>query len=151
MSKARGAIWAVVAWAALSTGALAQQVVDADFVVGFTNAAGEHVVQSTRVVPMTDDACYSWRLRLGKTKEAVEIIEVLRLPSAPETWDPGSDASDISSNGLNATTTLSLVPDDGWITHGWCVAAGDPAGRYRIEVSTATKSLQVFGFELKAP
>lgn len=129
----------------------AQEVIDADFVVSSANAAGEQVVQSTRVVPNTVGTCYAWRLRLGKTKTAVEITEVLRLPSAPETWAPGSDGSDISGDGLNATTALSLVPQDGWITHGWCVAEGDPAGRYRIEVSTGSKSLQVFGFELKAP
>ncbi|MEO8686049.1 MAG: hypothetical protein ABI414_14565 [Devosia sp.] len=142
--------WAVVALATLSTAALAQEVIDADFLVSSTNAAGEQVVQSTRVVPNTEGACYAWRLRLGKTKTAVEVTEVLRLPSAPENWG-GSDPSEISSNGLNATTALSLVPEDGWITHGWCVAAGDPTGRYRIEVSSATKSLQVFGFELRAP
>jgi hypothetical protein len=138
-------------FATLSTAALAQEVTDADFVVSFTNGSGEQVVQSARVVPATTGACYSWRLRLAKTKAAVEITEVLRLPSAPETWDPGSDVSDVSSDGLNATTALSLVPEDGWITHGWCVAEGDPTGRYRIEVSTATKSLQVFGFDLRAP
>ena len=145
------AAWTALAFATLSTAALAQEVIDADFLVSSTNAAGEQVVQSARVVPNIEGACYAWRLRLGKTKEAVEVTEVLRLPSAPENWDPGSDRSDVSSNGLNATTALSLVPEDGWITHGWCVAAGDPNGRYRIEVSTAAKSLQVFGFDLRAP
>ena len=50
---------------------------------------------------------------------------------------------------LEATTALSLVPDNGWISHGWCVAEGDPEGAYRIEVSRGDTLLHAFDFQLQ--
>jgi hypothetical protein len=41
-----------------------------------------------------------------------------------------------------------MAAKDGVLTNGWCIAAGDPAGHYRIEVFHEEQSLQTFEFDL---
>jgi hypothetical protein len=82
----------------------------------------------------------------------VRIKEVLKLPKAPATWGEADDnefsPTATSPDRTTAVTTLFMAAKDGLLTNGWCVAPGDPAGHYRIEVFHEEQSLKTFEFEM---
>src|SRR6218665_2522492 len=135
---------------ALAQPAFAQTVVDSDFTMWVPTAPGrEDIVESSTLVPLLAGTCYSWHLRLGKTKGPVDVTEVYRLPAPPASWELG-DASpiEISDDQLSATSELTLTPEGGWIASGWCVSAGDPAGTYTFKIMIGERVLHFFEFEL---
>lgn len=142
----------VVGILALAQPALAQSVLESDFTISVPRAPGQpDVVESSTLVPLLDGTCYTWRLRLGKTKGAVEITEIYTLPAAPQSWGLGEDSGIVvSKDKLTATSPLSLVPLEGWIENGWCVSDGDPEGDYSFDIMAGDELLHRFEFEVKA-
>lgn len=135
---------------ALVQPALAQTVLETDFTISVPQGSGEPLVESTTLVPLLEDTCYHWHIRLGKTKGAVEVTEIYTLPAAPDSW--GFDDNNpvtLSDDERTATSTMSLTPDDGWIGHGWCITEGDPAGDYSFEIKAGDKVLATFDFALQ--
>jgi hypothetical protein len=118
--------------------------------------AGDSVVRTDGVVPLLPgNACYNWYIRLGGDPPKA-ATEILTLPIALDDWgdlatDP-DDGIDISADGKVATR--SFVPDqdtDGWFTHGWCVAAGDPIGAHMIEVAVDGETIATYDFQTVLP
>jgi hypothetical protein len=74
----------------------------------------------------------------------LRIREVLKLPKPPATWGEADDnefsPTATSADRTTAVTALFMAAKDGVLTNGWCIAAGDPAGHYRIEVSMKSKA-----------
>ena len=135
----------------LAQPAFAQTVLESDFTITVPNGSGEPVVESTTLVPLLEGTCYDWHLRLSKVKGAVEITEVYTLPEAPQIWEvSGSGAIVVGEDQRSATSTLSLTPEQGWISSGWCVSAGDPEGDYRFEIKAGDRLLETFAFELQS-
>jgi hypothetical protein len=134
---------------ALAQPALAQSVIESDFILKITKADGSEVRESTTLVPLLDGACYEWRLKLAKTKGAVDITEVFTLPSAPGSWGSVNDSTTISDDMLTATSAMSLTPEDGWVWHAWCVAEGDPTGDHKIVVKSGDEVLGEFPFQVE--
>lgn len=130
----------------LAQPALAQTVTDTDFLLTINGGSSNEMVESTTLIPLLEGACYEWRLKLAKTKDAVDITEVFTLPTAPAGWGTPGDNVTISDDLKTATSTMSLVPEGGWIGHGWCVAAGDPSGDHTIVVKSGDKVLGEFSF-----
>ena len=65
--------------------------------------------------------------------------------------DP-DDGIDISADGRVATRSFTPELDaDGWFSHTWCVAEGDPAGAHSIELTIDGKSLTRFDFTTVLP
>lgn len=136
---------------ALVSPALAQSVLESDFTISVPTPKGEPIVESTALVPLLEGVCYDWHLRLGKTKGPVEVTEIYTLPAAPQSWELGGDSTIVvSDDQLSATSSLTLLPQDGWIASGWCVSAGDPEGDYSFEIMAGDKLLQRFAFEVQS-
>ena len=133
----------------LAQPAFAQTVIEKDFTLTITKADGSEIVESTTLVPLLDGACYNWRLKLAKTKGDIEITEVFTLPSAPASWGSVNETMVISDDNTTATSNMTLTPVDGWITHGWCVAEGDPTGDHLIEVKSGDEVLGSFPFQVE--
>lgn len=133
----------------LAQPAFAQTVIDKDFTLEITDASGGEIVESTTLIPLLEGACYYWRLKLAKTKGDVAITEVFTLPSAPASWGTPSDTVVIAEDGLSATSTMTITPLDGWISHGWCVAEGDPTGDHQFEVKSGDEVLGTFPFQVE--
>lgn len=143
--------WSIIAMLALASPALGQSVLESDFTVAVPLPSGETVNESTTLVPLLTGTCYYWHLRLGKVKGDVAVTEIYTLPEAPADWNLGSDSAiTLSDDQRIATSTLTLVPEDGWIGSGWCVAEGDPEGDYSFEIMSGDRLLQRFEFEVKA-
>ena len=132
----------------LAQPALAQSVIESDFILKITKADGSEVTESTTLVPLLEGACYEWRLKVAKTKGDVEITEVFTLPSAPGSWGSVNDSTTISDDMLTATSAMTLTPADGWIWHAWCVAEGDPVGDHLIVVKSGDRVLGEFPFQV---
>jgi hypothetical protein len=121
--------------------ATAAEVVDSRFQVEFTHD-GESAVYDDTVVPyLPDAACYYWYLKFdAAAKDEITLIETLSLPEPLAAWkdyenDPAS-ATQINADAQNAVTTIKSAPDaDGWLSHGWCVAEGDPLGAHTLAVT----------------
>jgi hypothetical protein len=133
---------------ALAQPALAQSVVESDFILKITKADGSEVTESTTLVPLLEGACYEWRLKLAKTKGEIDITEVFTLPSAPSSWGSVNDSTTISDDMRTATSAMSLTPEDGWVWHSWCVAEGDPTGDHLIVVKSGDEVLGEFPFQV---
>mgnify|MGYP007051658508 CR=1 FL=1 len=134
--------WLIALVAAGAGGAAsAAEIVDSRFQIEFTYEGQVHTLAETIVPNLPDAACYYWYLRVDPaTRDAVTLIETLTLPEPLAAWqgyvnDPAS-TTQIKPDAQGAATTLTATPDqDGWVSHGWCVAEGDPNGPHNITVT----------------
>lgn len=120
--------------------AFGQEMLESVFQVTFNYAGAEEVLNDTVVPLLPDNACYTWYVRLEEGAVPKTATETLTLPVPLGDWgtlatDP-DDGIDISADGKVATRTFVPEPDaDGWISHTWCVAEGDPTGDHSIEIA----------------
>jgi len=132
--------------------ASAVEVQNTAFQVSVNEGGQKQVIDDTVVPYLPNNACYSWYLQLAEKGTPVTLVEQMRLPQAIDWGDVGNDPSDptqIEENGQTAVTTLPLTSDgDGWVTHGWCVAEGDPLGEHMIEVKQGEEILGAFSFKV---
>ena len=116
----------------------ATEVVESVFQVAYTHEGTEYVL-ADRVVPLLpENACYNWYLRLSEAETSLRFVERFTLPVAVDwgtTGDSPDDVTQIELDGKLAVTTIEVTTDgEGWLSHGWCVAEGDPAGEHLIDV-----------------
>lgn len=144
----------VSALGAGSAGAV--ELVDSDFQVTFQYGGSEQRLSETQVPLLPANVCYTWRLKLAAGDAPQSAEERLILPEPLADWGDFAtnqdDGVEISADGSMATSTF--VPEldsDGWISKGWCAAAGDPMGAHRIEVSIDGTLLKTFDFDVLAP
>ncbi len=124
-----------------SGAASAAEVIDSTFQTEFTRDGQTYTFSDMLVPNLPDAACYYWYLKFDPaTKAEVTLVETLTLPEPLEAWkdyvnDPAS-TTQINADAQSALTTITQAPDeDGWVNHGWCVAAGDPNGAHNITVT----------------
>lgn len=126
------------------------------FEVTFSYAGFDERYTDPLVPLLPANACYSWLARLPEGSAATSVVERLVLPVALADWgtlatDP-DDNVEISEDGTTATTTFPAAPDaEGWLTNGWCVAAGDPVGPHRFEIEVDGTPLATVTFDVVAP
>lgn len=134
----------------------AAEVLESDFQVTFQYGGAEQRFSESSVPLLPANACYTWWIRLAEGAAPQAAEERLTLPEPLADWgdlatDP-TDGVEISADGAIATSRFT--PDlgtDGWMSKGWCVAAGDPLGPHRIEVSFDDAAAATFEFEVVAP
>jgi len=128
---------------------------ETEFLVAITGSNGATRVERSNSVPLIPGrVCYEWRIRLTSGDGLVSAREVFELPAPPALWG-GVDENDYSSSQLSkdrkiSETTMFYRPKDGWISHGWCVAEGDPAGPYSIKVYVGETLLHAFDFNVES-
>lgn len=125
------------------------------------NYAGYDERYNDPLVPLLpDNACYSWFVQLAPGEAGAPapttLVERLILPEPLADWGTlGTNPDDnveISADGATVITTAAAAPDaDGWLTNGWCVAAGDPVGPHRFELELDGTALVSFDFEVVLP
>jgi hypothetical protein len=79
---------------------------------------------------------------------------VFRLPASAVSWGGvdgvESSATQVNEDRSDATTEIDEWLGDGMITHGWCVAAGDPEGVHDIKVFAEDRLLHQFVFSVES-
>jgi len=129
---------------------------DSRFEVTYSYAGYDERFEDAKVPLLPENACYAWYVQLGAADKPTSVVERLVLPEPLADWgslptDP-DDGVEISEDRTTAISTLTPTPDaDGWITAGWCVAAGDPVGAHHIEVEVDGAPLTTFDFYVLAP
>jgi hypothetical protein len=118
---------------------------DAVFYALDNRGGGEPEVRPTTTIPLRVGQCYGWMVLVEPQPRTLTIREVFELPDAGN-WNTGDQTSAVTRNNRTAVTQFEAPLNDGVITHGWCVAAGDPAGRHRIRVYHGERLLREFRF-----
>ena len=139
----------------LGGGAIAGvELVDSDFQVTFQYGGVEQRLSETTVPMLPSNVCYTWWLKLGEGAAPGSAIERLLLPEPPASW--GDAATDdgmyiLEDGKLALSRFYPEIDSDGWISKGWCAAAGDPIGSHRIEVVLDGVMAKAFDFEVVRP
>ncbi len=107
------------------------------------------VVETNRIPHRPETSCYHWVIAVEPEDRTLAIRELFELPASAEHWDrPPGEATIVGADGSNAVTEFQDSLDDGAISHGWCVAEGDPTGPHRIRVFAGERLLHEFRFEV---
>jgi len=139
-----------------TTTAQPSELVDSVFQVTFHYAGNDETLNDTVVPLLPDNACYNWYIRLAQGDAPKTATEKLTLPVALDDWgtlatDP-DDGIDISADGKVAVRTfVPEVDEEGWFSHLWCVAPGDPVGAHSIEVAVDGEVLTTYDFTVVLP
>lgn len=118
------------------------------------NYAGYDERYTDPLVPLLPaNACYTWFVQLPEGLAPTTVVERLVLPVPLADWGSlattPDDNVEISADGTTAITTAAATPDaEGWLTNGWCVAAGDPVGPHRLEIELDGAPLATFAFDV---
>lgn len=120
---------------------------DALFYAQDNTGGGEPALRPTTTIPLRTGQCYGWALQVEPEQRSVTIREVFELPG-PGNWNIGEQMTAVARNTRTAVTEFQAPLSEGVITHGWCVAEGDPAGRHRIRVYHGETLLREFRFSL---
>jgi len=133
---------------------LGAEVIDQRFEVVITQDGQEQAYATTVVPNLADAACYYWYLRFdAETTSAVTLVETLTLPEPLAAWqdytnDPAAETQ-INPDAQSAVTTFQITPGgEGWTSHGWCVAAGDPMGPHRMAVVMDGSEIAAWDFSV---
>ena len=98
------------------------------------SATGQVSLHETDRIPSVEGIEFGWVIQLGDREQSVRWRESLS----------GPDGSAEVRGGINPTSTPQL-------SGSWVVEAGDPAGRYQIEIDVDGEHLETFEFELQEP
>ena len=122
-------------------------IIKSSFYVGIRNSKDEEFVwtESNLVPSIPDNSCYSWEIELDTELISIPIKEILFLPEKPKSWGDRDDMTLLHDNRISVTKKV-LEVDRGVITNMWCVAEGDPAGNYKIEVYIKGVLAESFSF-----
>lgn len=146
----------VVLLASGTVPAAAAELADSVFQVTFKYAGDDEVLNDTVVPLLPGNACYNWYVQLAKGDTPKTATETLSLPEALADWgtlatDP-SDGIDISADGKVAVRTfVPELDEEGWFSHSWCVAPGDPTGAHSIAIAVDGEPLVTYDFQVVLP
>jgi hypothetical protein len=135
---------------------LGVELVDSVFQVTYRYAGTDEVFNDTVVPLLPDNACYNWYIRLGEGAAPKTATETLSLPVALADWgtaatDP-NDGIEISEDSKVAVRTFTPQLDsEGWFSHSWCVADGDPVGEHSIAIAVDGEPLTTYDFTVVLP
>ena len=151
----------LASWAMIASVFAAEATVGGSrFVVSIKDpATQEWRTTQGSVVPLRpDQACFGWQLYLETESPSVTVTETFSTPVSPAHW-PNDPNIRLLEGGRVAEVTLTFPmraqpwldqltgsPTGGWIGHGWCIEAGDPAGTHIIDVREDDHLLHRFCF-----
>ncbi len=112
-------------------------------------------VRTSRIPYIVGSSCYRWTIRFKASAGQRTFTEKFTLPGSATNWGgnegKGNVQTKVSPDRAAARTPVFVNLADGMATNGWCVAEGDPAGRYKIEVYDAKRLLHRFDFDVVLP
>src|SRR5687768_15607189 len=106
------------------------QVLEASFVQQRVVGGRLDVVPTTRIQYDPGKSCYSWILRVVPQDVSLTLQENFKLPAPATQWNSDPATTIVSNRKSEATTIVPESLEDGILTHGWCVAEGDPTGKH---------------------
>ena len=105
------------------------------------------------VVPLVPDrSCYGWRIKVSSSDALIRFREEFMLPSEPKHWSDERNefaTKRIVDERRTSITNRFIKPDKGWVENSWCVAEGDPEGKYSMKVYFNDQFIKLFEFEVR--
>ena len=126
-------------------------ILESSFYVGIRNSKDEELVwtESKFVQLISENSCYRWEIELDTYLISVPPKEIFIMLETPKVWS--SDECVEGKQTLHHDNKISVIEkdikvEDGIIESMWCVAEGDPAGNYKIEVYIKGVLAESFSF-----
>lgn len=117
----------------------------------YASTPGSHgsvpLTREQRLPYAVGETCYGWSYRYGETAPPKVVEEKLILPGPATDWG-NNDMTKVAPDRASAVTRVAVI--GGEASNQWCVAAGDPPGRYTIEIRGNGKLLGKRSFVLAA-
>ncbi len=116
--------------------------------------SGNEDFVATETLPAEEGINYGWIAEMETTRPSVRWQERLSLPSPEEDWGDAEDDEDvvISQDGRTALSAGNEVINAGRVQHMyWILGAGDPTGRYVMDVAIEGHPVAHFEFHLDHP
>lgn len=118
--------------------------------VAFMDGDPPRALPNGATVPYVVEAsCFGWRLKFTPVDEPVQLEEQLVLPAPATSWSEEYNST-IAADKRSARTPVSANSDGGSATNSWCIAPGDPRGRYRFVVRHGSRVLGTLNFRVGA-
>ena len=112
---------------------------------------GQGQAGATAIPHVAVSSCYRWEIDVAPQDRSMTIHERFELPAPAPLWGSGA-ATIVAPDRASAVTQIQESLSDGLLTHGWCVAEGDPVGPHRIIVYAGERVLYEFRFNVvRAP
>ncbi len=131
------------------------RIVRAEFLSELVKPNGmAEIVATNRIPYRPGTSCYRWVIHVEPQQRRISVKEVFKLPASAISWG-GVDGVDSSPTQVNEDRTDAITEIDEWIgdgmiSHGWCVAAGDPEGVHDIKVFAGDRLLHTFVFSVES-
>lgn len=120
---------------------------EAKFGKMYKSVDNKWLFKETDHIPNEIGASYRWYIHLRPDMSIVTWKEEFMLPAPAAVWG-GEEKKEVhvSRDRESAVKEMTVSPKNGWISHGWSVAKGDPSGRYIIKVYVEGKFVKEFVF-----
>ena len=112
-----------------------------EFYVSKAGKGGEQRLYPWRQIPnAVGTTCYGWRLRWTPFDGQMTVEERLLLPAAAPNWGADGDVS-VAADRASSIKRVTVPGNSIYAANSWCVAQGDPPGRYRLELWHAGRKI----------
>lgn len=79
-------------------------------------------------------SCYHWVIRFVPVQQEIVLHEALVLPAPAEQWGVEGQNTQVNQQRSASLTEHRIDGRQGIASNGWCVAQGDPVGRYEFTI-----------------
>lgn len=124
-------------------------VVSAEFGIFEDGAAGDLILEATRVVPHKVGQRYGWIIEVRTTKRSLAVREEYLLPTPPTKQDAMAENLNLPSERRRQVSQRQLVPVGGRIYGEWAVGPNEPPGRRHLQVVVEGQVAANFEYEVK--
>jgi hypothetical protein len=120
---------------------------EAKFGIMYKGADDKWQFKETDRIPNKVGTPYRWYIHLRTDKNKVTWKEEFILPAPAVVWG-GEEKKEfqVSSDRKVSIKEMTVSPKDGWISHGWSVAEGDPSGKYVMKIYVEGQFVKEFVF-----
>jgi len=118
--------------------------------VGYFEKAGRSgpmLFRPSREVPFKVGQGFGWVMKVDATVSQTEVVEKFSLPKQNGTWTVDPDSTNISDDGLTATTTEVHVFWN-FLWRVWSLEEGDPEGGHRFDLSVGGQPVAALDFSI---
>lgn len=100
-------------------------------------------------VPLKMGVYYGWALKVRDgLPEALTLKESLKLPSPARIFRINTERSEVSEDGAQVSSTLTLHSEKGWLFNFWQLTPGDPHGDYQLTLTHESQPVITFDFKV---
>ena len=123
-------------------------IISSKFLVGIRNSKDEEIAwtESDFVPLIPGKSCYRWEIELDTYLVSIPTKEIFILPETPKVWSADEGEQTLHHDNKISVLEGNIKVENRIIAHTWCIAEGDPAGNYKLEVYIKGVLIETFSF-----